>query len=107
MAHENPDLRPQILPLLADEGGHVAAAPRRAPLPLRPFTPAGPPAKKPVNGMDIRRGFYECGDGLWKLKEAVNSDPNTKDDAVLVKAVADLDKAHDAVRAALKPYNWD
>lgn len=63
--------------------------------------------KKPVNGSDIRKGYYESGDKIYTLTEAVKSDPNTKGDKALVKAVEDLNKAHTAVYNALKPYDWD
>lgn len=70
-------------------------------------TAAPASGKKPVNGQDIRKGYYESGDKIYTLTEAVKADPNTKDDKALIKAVEDLQKAHDAVFAALKPYTWD
>jgi len=63
--------------------------------------------KKPVNGQDIRKGYYESGDRIHSLLEAVKSDPATKGDKALLKAVEGLNKAHDAVFNALKPYAWD
>lgn len=71
-----------------------------------PTVPAKP-APIPVNGQDIRKGYYESGDRIYTLSVAVKSDPATKGDKALLKAVEDLNKAHTAVYNALKPYAWD
>lgn len=105
LAAENPEMREHLLPLL-DEGGKTAVH-------VNPKGTAGlgalrgKPAKKPVSGTDIRSGYYESGDKITSLEWAVKGDPNTKDDKALLKAVADLQKAHTAVFEALKPYAWD
>lgn len=108
LAHENPDLQPLLLPLLTeDERLKVAVHNNNK---GRTGPPLGTPtqtAKKPVNGTAIRSGYYESGDKIGALESAVKSDPATRGDKALIKAVADLQKAHDAVAAALKPYNWD
>lgn len=86
LAHSNPELQPLLLPILAED--RVAAG------------------KKPVKN-DIRHPYYDAGDKIGALRTAVETDPNTKGDKALLKAVADLQKAHDAVAQALKPYSWD
>lgn len=111
MAHENPDLKPLLLPILAED------APPRVAVHNNNKGTAGlwklrgedppPPAKKPVKSTAIRSGYYESGDKIGALESAVKADPATSGDAKLIKAVADLQKAHSAVFAALKPYNWD
>lgn len=108
LANENPDLKPLLLPILAEDAPPRVAA-QRLPRPttLPGYKSPAPPAKKPVKNTDIRSGYYESGDKIGALESAVKADPNTKDDKALLKAVADLQKAHDAVAAALKPYNWD
>lgn len=93
LANENPDLQPLLLPILAEDAPSRMAADAKG--------------KKPVEGTAIRSGYYESGDKIGALESAVLADPATKGDKALVKAVADLQKAHEAVFAALKPYNWD
>lgn len=83
-----PELRPTLLPILSKSLTKRAAA------------------KKPVT-QDIRHPMYEAGDKIGVLEDAVKSDPATQGDKALRKALADLRKAHDAVFAALNPYNWD
>ena len=61
----------------------------------------------PVSSLDIRSAYYKAGDGVVALKNAVANEDATKGDAKLKKAVEDLQKAHNAVFNALKPYNWD
>lgn len=126
LANENPDLQPVLLPILAEDTPKVAVHTNgkgttglgalrgekpNARLP-RPTAMPGykspePPAKKPVKGTAIRSGYYESGDKIYALESAVKADPATSGDAKLIKAVEDLQKAHSAVYAALKPYNWD
>jgi len=94
LAQENPDIEPLLRPILAEDTPPRVAVDAKTP-------------KKPVRGTAIRSGYYESGDKIGALESAVRSDPATSGDAMLIKAVADLQKAHDAVAAALKPYNWD
>lgn len=93
LANENPDLQPLLLPILAEDAHARVAADTKG--------------KKSVSGTAIRSGYYESGDHIGALESAVKADPATSGDAKLIKAVEDLQKAHSAVFAALKPYNWD
>ena len=72
------------------------------PLLVKSAAPKGTPVKE-----DIRHPFYEAGDKIGALEEAIKADGATKKDAKLLKAVTDLKKAHDDVLEALKPYAWD
>lgn len=81
LAHAKPDVRPHVLPLLKQAGKKVTK--------------------------DIRHPFYEAGDSISILKDAVAGDPATKADQKLKLALQDLEEAHDKVREALKPYDWD
>lgn len=85
LAHANPELRAEILPLLK-----------------------GAAAKGiPVSSQAIRKSYYTASDGVGALVDAVKGEAATKQDAKLLKAVAEADKALGEVYHALRPYAWD
>jgi hypothetical protein len=91
LAYRRPDLRDRILPALA----RMAAAKKKD-------------TKEPAKvTKDIRHPYYEAGDAISALNLAVSSDPVTKVDQKLLRALDELKEAHDKVHEALKPYAWD
>ena len=83
LAHQEPRLRDDLLPLIRTAD------------------------KKPVKGDKIRRGYYSMIEGLGNLDDALQTDPSTKNDPKVKKAVKDLKAAQQALSEALDPYAWD
>ena len=57
---------------------------------------------------NIRHPFYESGDAIGQMTDAIDNDSNMSKDAILQKKMAKLKAAHDIVHAHLtENYNWD
>jgi hypothetical protein len=89
LAHNKPELRAALLPILKEAISKEDAKKTR------------------VSDTAIRTAYYKASDGLGALVDAVRDEPATGKDAKLKKAVADAKAAFDKVDEALKPYAWD
>lgn len=64
--------------------------------------------KKEVEGHRIREKYYDCGDGLYALVDAIAEDSVTKGDKVLKAKLDDVKKAWDEFHKQLDSnYLWD
>lgn len=84
LAHANPEIRAEILPLLKEAAQKI-----------------------PLSSDKIRKAYYESGDSLIGLGEAVLEDPATSQDLNLRKAVREANLALSRVYKFLEPYAWD
>ena len=73
----------------------------------KPVIAASNDGKAPVKP-DIRHPYYEMGDKLGVLKDAIKGDSELKKDKKLVSLVTDIEKATDALHKHLEAtYIWD
>ena len=87
LAHQNPELRKDLLPLLK-EAGSVAG------LPVRPDS-------------TVRQYYYKLSDGFYGLKGAIDQEGAMGSDRKVLRAMVALRAALKDLTLAMDPYAWD
>lgn len=82
LAHQNPELRKELLPLLKKGG-------------------------IPVSNGNIREAYYKMSDGFYKLQSAVREEPAMTDDRKIHRAMLALRFAFNDLTVEMKRFNWD
>ncbi len=86
LAHQNPELRKEILPLLKEAG----------------------PVGRPVSpDSTVRQYYYKLSDGFYGLKGAIDQEGPMKDDPKITRAMMALRVALKNLTQAMDPYAWD